>query len=374
MSTLTRHLYRFDEVMAACMFTLSMGRVREALFWTTELMCSGYAADAIYCMMYVWAFTIGPLRLEWARRAWEVFHHEEIQDTVILQYAQCLAVAIASRPDLGKGVTEETTFTNTKDSTALLLCLAGREKEDTTKQPTVFREFLSLKELDWKALETRAGADARMRQLLSAFQRMNACIGEEYADRLKRMLFAVGYLGCFQLKGEQKVASWRPIVLRNLDDDVTGWLKETVGLRKQDRVYQIPYMCLYGMTQRGNLSQKETNLEEIYNVEPILRTGGWWGERILEEYGGLIEDTDRERFYETEFPEDIPDEWPLADQLKSHGGGAAVAAGVAPNVARVLERWFPVERSVWISQGDARGLWKQLRELSDLEKRLGFTL
>lgn len=373
MSILTRHLYRFDEVMASCMFTLASGRVRESLFWTAELVRSGYAADAIYCMLYVWAFTLGPLRLEWARRAWEVFHHEEIEDTSILQYAQALASCIASRPALGKNASEETTYTNTKDTTAILLCLAKPHIE-SLKGPAMLRDYCTVATQGWKALEKSAGPDARLRQLLSGLQRVETCVGEEYADRLKTILFAVGYLGCCHLKGEQKVASWRPLILRELDEEAKEWLKERSGLRKTDRIFEIPYMCLYGMTIRGSLSQKETTLSEIRNIESNLLQGGWWLERLKTEYSELATDEDRERFYDTEFPEDIPDEWPLADQQKSHGCGAAVADGVAPSVPRVLERWFPLERSIWWSISDARDLWKRLRGKDDLEKSLGFSL
>jgi hypothetical protein len=170
------------------------------------------------------------------------------------------------------------------------------------------------------------------------------------------------------------VASWRPLILRELDEEAKEWLKERSGLRKTDRVFEIPYMCLYGMTIRGSLSQKETTLSEIRNIESNLLQGGWWLERLKTEYSELATDEDRERFYDTEFPEDIPDEWPLADQQKSHGCGAAVADGVAPSVPRVLERWFPLERSIWWSISDARDLWKRLRGKDDLEKSLGFSL
>jgi hypothetical protein len=70
--------------------------------------------------------------------------------------------------------------------------------------------------------------------------------------------------------------------------------------------------------------------------EPILLlTGGcaWW-RRIVTKNGfketdegiEVPDDDDYEDFYDLHFPDDIPDEWSLQDQQKSHGKGVAETA------------------------------------------------
>ena len=53
------------------------------------------------------------------------------------------------------------------------------------------------------------------------------------------------------------------------------------------------------------MERTETTLKELYGIQEILYDG--------------VEDIDV--FYERVFPDDIPDEWSLADQSKSHGPG-----------------------------------------------------
>lgn len=375
MPELTRHLYRLDECISACMFCTSHGRTREAVFWAAELIRSDHACEAIYSLIYAWLFTIGPLRLEWFRRAWELFRREEIEDTCILQFTVALSSSISQKPVLDKGVTEETTFTSTKDTTAMLLCV-GKTLYEREKPPQLLQEFRAAAALGWKGLERAAGADGRLRQLFAALQDLEACVGKEYAERLAPMAFAVGFLS-LKLKKDQKEASWRPILLKDLDTDMKVWITEKKGVWRDDRVFEVPYMCLYGMTDRGNLSQKETTLNELrLNLDSMLKRGGWWMDYIQAEYPMLLEegegsDEARERFYDTEFPQDIPDEWSLPDQQKSHGMGAAI--GTDPcSVPRLLERWFPVERSAWWNGADCRSLWKHLRAQVGLEACLGF--
>lgn len=354
---LTRNLYRLDEVMAACMFCLTNGRVKEAAFWTAELILSDRAQEAMYCQVYAWAFTIGPLRLEWYRRAWEVFRRDTVCDVDIVQFAIALAGSITS-----KSKAEE--FTNTKDTTALLLLLGSNYIETN-----FFKKWKSAEQEGWKGLEKRAGADGRMRQLLYGLQDIDSIVGGgDYSENLRRILFAIGYLGLL-IEKEQKGESWRPLVIRDLDEEILGWLKPVEGCRRARRVYEIPYMCLYGMTERGKLPQNQDTLSEIRTSieKALVEGGGWWKEYIEMKYPSLLDidgeeyDETRERFFDTEFPDDIPDEWSLVDQKKSHGGGAGIGSTGEVQFTRLIERWYSFERSLWLGVKEGLETWKQVK-------------
>ncbi len=65
--------------------------------------------------------------------------------------------------------------------------------------------------------------------------------------------------------------------------------------------------------------------------EAVAERGGWQAVRSDDEV--------REWFYETYFPDDIPDEWSRADQGKSHGGGV-LQRGATATLADWVRRWF----------------------------------
>jgi hypothetical protein len=58
----------------------------------------------------------------------------------------------------------------------------------------------------------------------------------------------------------------------------------------------------------------------LYDIEKLLLADSRFWKNILKQVC-LTNDDSREKFYEEFFPDDIPDEWSLADQSKSHGSG-----------------------------------------------------
>jgi len=89
-----------------------------------------------------------------------------------------------------------------------------------------------------------------------------------------------------------------------LMEQVRAW--RAIRLNRLARVYAIPDECLYGLTERGRMERSKGTMEELYKIHDILYSGP----------------EDIEEFYASVFPDDIPDEWSLADQRKSHGPGS----------------------------------------------------
>jgi hypothetical protein len=81
----------------------------------------------------------------------------------------------------------------------------------------------------------------------------------------------------------------------------------------------------------------------------------WWRETVIA--AGAIEDKEDdtvyfpdddvyEAFMDKYFPDDIPDEWSVADQQKSHGRGCAIKAPAAPEPIPI--RGEMLEHRDWI--------------------------
>jgi hypothetical protein len=91
---------------------------------------------------------------------------------------------------------------------------------------------------------------------------------------------------------------------------------------------------LYGLTCRGCISQKVSTIVEIRRIHDILTAH-------------ITDDDELEAFYQATFPDDIPDEWSLEDQKKSHGQGI-LRTGERLSLAKLGRVWFQAEsRYAW---------------------------
>ena len=72
-----------------------------------------------------------------------------------------------------------------------------------------------------------------------------------------------------------------------------------------------------------------------------------FGITMDEPTGSVIfpDDDTLEQFFDTYFPDDIPDEWSKEDQLKSHGRGVQETAPPPPEEPQIREE--PVSQRAW---------------------------
>jgi hypothetical protein len=89
---------------------------------------------------------------------------------------------------------------------------------------------------------------------------------------------------------------------------VASWFKKQG--KRSARIHAIEPRALYGL-------EKKAELKELYDIYPRLQDATPFWQRIIAGYD-LTDDNRKEEFYETWFPNDIPDEWSLEDQQMSH--------------------------------------------------------
>jgi hypothetical protein len=92
---------------------------------------------------------------------------------------------------------------------------------------------------------------------------------------------------------------------------ITSWLAEQG--KRTGRIFDVEPVGILGL-------RKQSSMQEIRDIYPALKEGTPFWKRITGAYD-LADDSSRESFYDTWFPNDIPDEWSAADQQKSHGRG-----------------------------------------------------
>lgn len=315
MASLTRHLYKFEEVRSALLYCIKSRRIVETIFWLTELEESCYGGEARRLLFVAWFLCVGVRRLSWLYD-WSVNSKtREGRQQLALQLARC----------------------SERDSSLWLLAWSGClvEPLGTATGSLVCK---------WRALFDKED-EVVWTELLSTSsdERIDTCL-ETLQEDMRGYALLAKVTGCCLVSIQDKwpKGTWEPISSRRpeeLDSALANWLAEP-SLRHR-RVYSIPYECLFGMTWRGRGGA--TGSELLTLGEEHFKASPWWKKVLPPEGLGIeAEDAAKEAFWDTYFHWvrcDHPDEWSKADREKSHGDG--VTGSSSP-----LWRWW---RS-WICQ------------------------
>jgi hypothetical protein len=307
---LTKHLYRFEEVRAAFLYTLKQGRLKEAQFWLNELEDSMYGGEARRLLFLSWLMQIGLRNLTWLeawacesetregrwRLCWQLIRCKERDSSIwLLLWTVVLASDGSGRQDPGRLFAE-------------WLSTCKKEEE----------EF-------WQPL-VDASNDERIDRILVALQtNMN-----KYDLFAKAAALTVVY-------GSKLLGLCWPRVssINECPEHI-----DEITIR-DGRLYTIPHDCLFGMTSRGCGLDTTGELRSLGEKE--FAQSPYW----LTKWPSELSDESIEAFWDTYFPWtscDHPDEWSLVEQQKSHGSSTA---GAGP-LLRWWLNWVPKEHLfVW---------------------------
>jgi hypothetical protein len=313
--TLTRHLYKVEEVRAALLYCIRCRRIEEANYWLTELEESLYGGEARRLLFVAWFLNVGLKRVAWLAEWAERSTSREGRQRLCWQLIRC---------------------TERDSSLWWLLCAAPTTDAITSSH------LLGL----WRSKCVEPEPTI-----------WEWIVESSYPDAVEPCLEALQV----DMKGYSKLAILTAICLTHAKLSKKTWLslsnQEPVGLQsngltetnlRKKRLYTIPFSCLYGMTWRGRGGD---STEELYTLSwndlllsPIWRQLG----KSAFDGSGWKGDDERETFFDTHFPWtkcDIPDEWSKKDQEKSHGTGVSCEHG-AP-LLRWWNSWIAPEHS-WI--------------------------
>ena len=275
---LTRNLYRVGE--ACCMFrvSLSRGRQQEALFWADELFSSGCLPQLNQILFEVWLFYKGISDCKW-----------------------------------------------------FLLWYGSDHDYNDTMCNTV--------RLSWSI---RDGLDIRvLLETINPGPTPNLKIASKATSPLRQKMFA-SISRIAHDKGAALSAFWR---LANRE----GGLKlrpyrdiEAGDIILPEKPLAVERSWIYGLCERGQMSEMETTIDEVRGsiVETLWGQGTtYWSDAFL---GYDAEDDDLvEEFYQKHFPNDIPDEWSLTAQMRTHGPGSLFGTESGASIIKLLRLLFP---------------------------------
>ena len=353
---LTRHLYRYDEIRAALLWSIARGRTTEGMFWVQEFLDSELFDELYQTLLEGWIWFIGIRNMEWCRRFWEVYTSDEVEEETMLLLAYQLFRSSA------------------RDSTVLTMLLAGPsvvlERLPPTPKTNVLLETARFKSLcttpvrralvryirtgkalsAWKlavgdsdldSLVFALGSSDAQDSLHSLEQISSTFLQDNENLRIATRAVAVGFL-C--MKPSLQRASLAKSTYQHFDSVTqTEWneWKSCEG-RRARRMYTPPRDCLPWITSRGWNTYKKTTIRELRNlsIDGLRDKGCPFWVRVLDESNPWSDDSAYEDFWDTYFPDDIPDEWSKKDQEKSHGEGALSLHDTQQNLFKMIQRWF----------------------------------
>ena len=301
---ITRHFYRLDEVQAALTYAIMKGRPLETAFWVQELIDSGRKKELQHTLIQAWLWFVLVNDPMWIQELTDP-HQAAYRLTISFKDNSLWALCcLLPNPDTLCS-NAPPTLKNSKPTLERYLAIALHQKKAQAAC--------------WAALRLAALGPLDLPHPLSPL------LGD--LDPSLQVCVSV-LLAC------SPAARAAPAVPDEINTHLARWA--TLLGRRARRCYGIPQECLYGLTRRGCLSQTESTLRELRGIHDLL----------VHEQG--LEEEALDSFYAAMFPDDIPDEWSLADQMRSHGRGVLRASELAISFSRLGSIWFQAEsRFAW---------------------------
>jgi len=317
---LTRHFYALDEVQSALYFTAGRYDAKEALFWSYELIQSGCAGECVSGLVEAWIWKKGPFCLAWLIEAWSLRSDEVTEDAIGLATFQLCSskkrdhslwniLVLSSADTAPDRITPKTPPVlplDINDKERYFLCAAYQGKAQcawwiSTYMPADRVWWL----IRWYITHIHVTYTKEYNICLEALQGYEQLLGyrSDAYDVILRCL-AVLSICLSPLQQRDSFAPLPATLDQRCSDAVKEWTM-AIG-RKARRQYPIPTACLYGVTQRGCLRWTDSTLRELHDVQRGVKGCPFWDEVVLDD---------------SHFPDDLPDEWTLAEKKKSHGDG-----------------------------------------------------
>jgi hypothetical protein len=306
---LSRHLYELDEVTSALQTCLRK-RWPRAHFWLWELLQSEEYDMAASCLQNAWILygapadpTILTADQPTDQDSWiDLFRR--IERAIERTKGSAVAFMMARTHE----ITLDTAVTKVGAWASLRAAAQENKRRLVLRILEESRKFFTDDEIDTALKNQYDSEDVEIRKALQGLAALALCPPESNTEIEKDTLLP---------HYRRTWASWAPLI----------------GTRK-GRVYEIPTEALTPTTTRGALSTKYTNIGELRDPVPSLFEGCAWWRSQLEKIGATQDDETGavvfpnddvlESFYATHFSDDIPDEWSLEDQQKSHGRGRGI--------------------------------------------------
>ena len=318
---LTRNLYRLEEVKASLIFCLVNGKTKSALFWCEEILASecGWILGEVLLKSWIWYACPYDIALIYDIRNTD--YDCDVDDAIILIIMRLMAAIQKGERNVIRSLTLGLRTHPTGGYTKKF-----KDPTDPTEQKkTEIHHILSdagcrgLGDRMWYYLSRNLDFAPNLGLLVRGSKKEKKIIGNAIQTLIDLSVndgykFPALAACCLVISCR---SDKRKIICKKSDFDsvpnhrlsIASWLAKQG--KRSGRIFDIEPVGILGL-------RKQSSMQEIWDIYPALKEGTPFWKRITEAYD-LADDSSRESFYDTWFPNDIPDEWSLDDQKKSHG-------------------------------------------------------
>ena len=330
-TSLTIHLYRKDEALAALRSAIISNDLSETIFWGIELYDSNMQNDALEMLQNVWLTYIGfgswwfldsILNIyesgELDRNSWISMLHSSNNISIHDSSIFILLIRGALTPIDWKPM-----FPHSKEYTDLNHILLDCLRRGKIKEAWLVARAIEPAE-QWKLLTVFAEEKGRITELLKLQSFSSFTFIEKIA--ISYILVSVDDINWIASKKSMysELPEYLVIAMNALDSEKS--------IRKS-RVFQPSNDALLYITERSSQPadiSSETDIQDKL-IETLLQSSYW--QDILSNYMDIetrswVSDIKLEEFYETYFSmshSDIPDEWSKDSRQKSHSYGLGLS-------------------------------------------------
>lgn len=318
----TRHFYYISDVKAALQNSISYREVHESVYWTKELLDCDQVSSIKEAFFYSWFYTIGLGNLNILLNISNPSLENAYALSLIAKTNSTLPYLLVNGALNKKYKIKKTLYKLSKE----LSVYKDKEKVDSWVRSTLYGKFLeswqqslelwkdiSFHEVIEKVIRVKFDNPSLIFKILEAVSRL------EYIPHIYRECVITAILCMNDTTIENAMTP-----LEEMGSTMNMYLemwKSTYSHRK-GRAYAIP--LLYGKTVRGLLKNTDSNISELYDSDKLIEGQKFYNE-IVRIYGTFDafkkHTTIYEEFYSHYFHDDIPEEWSLEEQEKSHGRG-----------------------------------------------------
>jgi hypothetical protein len=319
-NSLTKHLYRLDEVLSSLRWSIITHNLIDTAFWTIELYESNFEQECLDMLETIWLYNIGFSSWFSLRLIQSVYDEGAIEKEQLLEITCALAKRNLCDSTvfhlLLRGATSpkwKPMFPHSKEYTTIREAV-----EDCLKRGKLNEAWLLGRAMDteeqWLMLETIA-SELNRSEAFGIIKKLRSCVYENLAA-------AYVLVNLDEITWISSQRSIENTIPKEVKESIEDWIGEK-SLRKRRAIKPKPEALLY-LTARSEQSAYVSSEPEIQgDLIKTLKLSEYWL-CILEHYmanNTWKSDVHKEAFYDTYFPDDIPDEWSLQSREMSHGRG-----------------------------------------------------
>ncbi len=354
-TSLSRHLFRLDEVAASLRYCIVERRIEEGMYWTEELIESQEYKLLFETLLEVWVFAVSIGRISFIPE-FVAAGKQLLSDPATAENSlRLLSFGLLKLPKSAADgsvfaiatITIEDLKSNPLENQMETMSITRQQHTEGHQLTSALLRGHIREGVRWIFRgQPMTGLLFDRRAYTGAIRYVDKWTTPRFQTPIWRRLWGILDALVLMVTDEIWAETTKPPV-KSLTPSITELLQswKAMSVRPRRRCFKVTPVAIKWLTARGRTPYTESTVGEIMDgVEQRLRGCVYW-DRKAAEFGlsdpGANWEPGWDGFMNFAFPEDIPDEWSAEDRAQSHGDGFLIP-GTAPSRPNWFRSWYPV--------------------------------